>query len=190
MRTTLGERHRGQMTPIPASPNVSTSKPGGPHGRVRLGRMLTAVVAVAAVGLLGACGGGDSTDESGAADDATETASSEDSGAAVPEPTEVAACLADAGYETELSSEMLSEAQMADQLELFGETEALTFDAATTSFAGGVSFYETEEQANERAEKLGDVAKAQRVVGAALINVAAGSDFDDAVAQAETCLLG
>ena len=159
-------------------------------------RTLLSVFAVASIGLLSACGGSDDSAERDdgentqpeAPTDDGETEADTDTGGMLFDPAVVRTCLADAGYETVSRSEMLSEQQVQDLRTAFGETEGLTFDASTVGFAGGVTFFETPELAAARAQDFADVAKAQRVIGSAMILVEAGSDFDDAVAAAEACL--
>ena len=157
-------------------------------GAVRRPRWLVAVVGVASLAMLGGCGGDDAEADATPSDAGGSTEEQPVEAASTADPDAVATCLEAAGYATSPSSEVLSDAQLADQLELFGQTEALTFDAASVAFAGGVSFYESPEQAEERAEALAGPAKAQRVVGNALINIEAGSDFEEAVDEAEACL--
>ncbi len=159
--------------------------------------LLAALLAVAAL-VLASCGGDDGSDETSSDDSGTEQTDegttdeggddAAPAGDEVFDPATVQACLSDAGFETTTSSELLSEQQVADQLTAFGQTESLTFDAEQNAFAGGVSFYETPEKASDRAESLSQVAKAQTQVGNALVSIEAGSDYEEAVAAAESCL--
>ncbi len=164
----------------------------------RLPALLLALV-LGPLGLLAACGGGDDANDTSSSEDASgneqtaEETEADDSSAnpggdEVFDPATVKSCLEDAGFQTVTSSEVLSDQQVADQLTAFGQTESLTFEAEQNSFAGGVSFYESPEQANDRAESLANVAKAQTVVGNALVSIEAGSDYDEAVEAAESCL--
>ncbi len=113
---------------------------------------------------------------------------SADAGAvSVPPVDDVASCLADAGWETTRNDELLTPQQQTDLETLFGQVDGLTF--AGVAFAGAISFFQTPEQATERADQLGETAVVLVPVGPVLISVAAGSDYEDAVAAAESCLI-
>lgn len=174
-----------------------------PHG----GRSTVAVLVAGSLVLVGGCGGGDDADDqpdtaaasgddpadaSGESEDVADASDPETEGGddTTFDPSTVASCLADAGFETSASSDLLSEQQRADQLSMFGQIDSLTFDAASSGFAGGVSFFETAAQASERAEQLADVAEVERVIGTALISIEAGTGYEEAVAAAEVCLAG
>ena len=184
-----------QLSLPPSHPDAGIA---GPARTSRLPALL-AVVVFGSLGFLSACGGDDTASDASSSGDASaeeQSGSDQDGGSDISkgsgdevfDPAEVQSCLSDAGFETVASSDLLSEQQVADQLTAFGQTESLTFDAAQHSFAGGVSFYETPEQASDRAESLSDVAKAQTLVGTALVSVEAGSDYEAAVEAAESCL--
>ena len=101
--------------------------------------------------------------------------------------TEVADCLADAGYPTTLNSELLTEQQRMDLESVFGQVDGLTF-ADVSTFAGGVSFFTTPEQAAERADQLRDASAETRLSGSVLIHVQAGTGYEAHVDAAEECL--
>lgn len=156
-------------------------------------RSLTAVGSALLVVLAASCGGDDdgADDEPVAAEtsatptpDSTDVAT--DDPAETPPVEDVASCLADAGWETTTNDELLSEQQRADLETLFGQVDGLTFTGA--AFAGGISFFRTPDQATERAGQLNETAVVLVPVGPALISIEAGSDYEDAVAAAESCL--
>lgn len=193
----------GQNPPMARPSLPSAPVPENSRRIAAVPAMLLAIMLAVASLLLASCGGDDGGDEASDDDSGSEQADAETTdgettdeggddaapaGDEVFDPATVKACLSDAGFETVTSSEVLSEQQVADQLTAFGQTEALTFEAEQNAFAGGVSFYETPEQASDRAESLSQVAKSQTQVGNALVSIEAGSDYEDAVAAAESCL--
>jgi hypothetical protein len=166
---------------------------GGDAGRPSRGARIAAA-ALLTVTVAASCGSDDGSSSSGEAGVVTEpnpeqatrdTLADQVVGA---DPDAVADCLADAGFVTVDDDDLLSEQQRADMLTLSGQTDSLTFDAATTSFAGGVTFFDTPAQAQERSKKLSDVAEELVVVGNALISIEAGAGYESAVAAAEGCL--
>lgn len=204
MRSRRNPARLVEMTtnPVPCSPSRTVSDDVRRHGS-----RLVGAVAALTIGLLGACGGSDdeatadsateseteSAPESAADNAATEAGAASESGddgggTDVPPVDDVAACLDDAGYTMVANEDMLSEQQRADLETAFGQVDGLTFDASTTGFAGGIQFFADEDQVAQRADRLADVALELRPVGTALISVEAGSNYDDAVAAAETCL--
>lgn len=175
--------------------------------RARRQAALATVLTLSIFAVLTACGssdadGGDSTedaDTSVARDDTIAGEASEDEApdeettddaapSATPSAEDVAACLDDAGYATVSNTEQLSEQQIADLETAFGQVDGLTFDAATTEFAGGIQFFTTADEAEDRADALADAAVELRPIGPVLISVGAGTNYEDAVAAAESCI--
>lgn len=103
-----------------------------------------------------------------------------------PSVSDVASCLAAAGWQTTGNDELLTAQQQADLETLFGQTGGLTF--TEVAFAGSISFFDSSDRAAERADQLSETAVALVPVGSALISVEAGSGYEDAVSAAESCL--
>lgn len=141
-----------------------------------------------------ACGSDDGSADSTSADsvaapvsgDAESSEEPAGGGAEAPSASDVAACLADAGYETTSNEEVLNEQQRADLEALFGQVDGLTFTGV--AFAGGIMFFATPEQATTRADRLSEAAVELVPVGPTLISIEAGAGYEDAVAAAEACL--
>lgn len=171
--------------------NLPHRLPPGPRHTSSLRRRCTQLGTALLVVLAASCGGDD--DESVTTDataaPATEPADeSTDAGAAsVPSVADVASCLADAGWDTTRNDELLTEQQQADLETVFGQVDGLTF--SNVAFAGSISFFQTSDQATERAGQLSETAVVLVPVGPALISVGAGSEYEDAVAAAESCLV-
>jgi hypothetical protein len=174
-----------------ASADTNGSGPTTAIARIAASALLAVVVATS-------CGSDDDGDPAGAdtasADQTSESTTADDDGtaqaepASIADPDPVAACLADAGFEMVDDDDLLSEQQRADSLALWGETDSLTFNAATSGFAGGITFFETPAQAQERSEDFAEVASELVVIGNVLITVSAGTGYEAAVAAAKGCL--
>ena len=164
---------------------ASARTPGLRRRGIRLGTALLVVLAAS-------CGGDDDADESVTTDAtaapatvATEPADESDAVSA-PSVDDVASCLADAGWETTRNDELLTPQQQTDLETVFGQVDGLTFTGV--AFAGAISFFQTPDQATERAKQLSETAVVLVPVGPVLISVGAGSEYEDAIAVAESCL--
>lgn len=169
-------------------PPGSVRTPGLRRRGIRLGTVLLVVLAAS-------CGGDDDADESVTNDAtaasvtvATEPADESADADAVSTPSvdDVANCLADAGWETTGNDELLTPQQQTDLETVFGQVDGLTFTGV--AFAGSISFFQTPDQATERAKQLSETAVVLVPVGPVLISVGAGSEYEDAIAAAESCL--
>jgi len=102
--------------------------------------------------------------------------------------TEIAHCLADAGYETTSNDELLTNQQRDDLESIFGQVDGLTFSGIST-FSGEIAIFATTDQAAQRADQLRDTALVLLPVGPALISIAAGTGYEAHIGAAEACLV-